>query len=255
MGSSTNLTTGRQTQPSKADNLECHVRSPDQLTAADRQCMYRLMTDYYQQVEQADFERDLTEKEWAILMTDSRGAILGFTTLMRLRAQCGDEQLVALFSGDTVLDRDIWGAAGWVRAWGHLAAKLMSEMGPTPLYWLLLTATHRTYRFLPTCFKEYYPRSGVATPPNYQRRLESLVKTKFPSEYDAPRGIVRTHRPLSVRQEGVEMATQGITEKHAAFFAERNPGFLQGDYLVCITDLTFGNRTRLGNKLFSLDDA
>jgi hypothetical protein len=252
MESSAEEATGRLMPPSKAHDLDCHVRVPAELSAVDRQRMYHLMTDYYESVELSDFERDLSEKEWAILMTDSRGEILGFTTLMRLTAQCGDEQLVALFSGDTVLDRDIWGAAGWVREWGHLAEKLMSEMHPLPLYWLLLTATHRTYRFLPACFKQYYPRAGVATPPNDQRRLDALVKAKFPKEYDASRGIVRTYRPMSVRQESVEMATRGVAEEHAAFFAERNPGFLRGDYLVCITDLTFPNRTRLGTKLISL---
>ncbi len=255
MGNGANQTTDRQMQPSNAHNLECHVPATDQLTAVDRERMYRLMTDYYENVELSDFERDLAEKEWAILMTRASGEILGFTTLTRLRTQCGNEQLVALFSGDTVLDRDIWGASGWVRAWGHLAAKLMSEMGSMPLYWLLLTATHRTYRFLPTLFKEYYPRAGVATPPIYQRRLAALVKTMFPNEYDESRGIVRTHRPMSVRQVHVEMATKRITEKHAAFFAERNPGYLQGDYLVCISDLSYANQTRLGKKLFSLEDA
>jgi hypothetical protein len=254
MSGSADQTTDRQMQRAGAGNLECRVQAPGDLTAAERTRMHRLMLDYYENVDPRDFERDLAEKEWVIVVGDSRGDIRGFTTVMRLMADCGDEQVVALFSGDTVLEADVWGAGGWVRAWGHLAAGLMQAMHPQPLYLLLLTATHRTYRFLPAFFKEYYPQTGVAMPAVYQRRLEALVRQKFAEEYDAARGIVRTRRPMSVRQESLEIASKGIDQKDAAFFAERNPGYLQGDYLVCITDLSPPNQTRLGKKLFSLDD-
>lgn len=255
MGSSTSDASHRQKRPMKDDGLECQVRTPEQLAAVDRQQMYRLMMEYYENVDHSDFERDLAEKEWAILMQDSAGSILGFTTLMRLRAQCEGEQLVALFSGDTVLAPEIWGAGGWVRAWGHLAAKLMQEMSPVPLYWLLLTATHRTYRFLPALFKEYYPRPERATPRIHQCRMEALVREKFTTEYDPARGTVQTQRPMAVRQESMDLATQGISERHAAFFAELNPDYLRGDYLVCITDLSPSNQTRLGKRIFTLSEA
>jgi hypothetical protein len=241
--------------PAGANELECRVTSPGMLTDAEREQMYQLMVDYYEHVDRSVFQRDLAEKEWAIVTADAGGAIRGFTTLMRLRVQCGDEPVTALFSGDTVLDLDIWGAGSWVRAWARLAAQLMRDMHPEPLYWLLLTATHRTYRFLPAFFREYYPQAGVATPPGDQRRLEALVAARFPGEYDAARGVVRTRRPMSVRQEAVERATQGIDERHADFFAARNPGYLQGDYLACMTNLTRPNQPRLGRKLFNLDDA
>jgi hypothetical protein len=217
--------------------------------------MYRLMADHYEDVVRSDFERDLTEKQWVIVTSSPRQGILGFTTLMLLRAQCENEPVLALYCGDTVLDADIWGAGGWARAWGRLAARIAYETQPKPLYLLLLTATHRTYRFLPTFLKEYYPRPDAPTPPIYQNRIEALVHQKFPDEYDAVRGIVRTRRPLSVRQKRVEMATMGMDDVFAKFFAKKNPGYLQGDYLVCIADLSPTNRTRLGQKFLAFDDA
>ncbi len=128
-------------------------------------------------------------------------------------------------------------------------------MNGEPLYWLLLTATHRTYRFMPTFLKQYYPREGVPTPPIVRERIEALVSRKFAGAFDAAHGIVRTQRPLAVRSERIEMATSGITGKHAAYFAHINPGYLQGDYLVCLADLSPGNRTRLGHRFFTLEDA
>lgn len=245
----------REPQKVSSDgHLECRVLSPSELTAVDRQQMYGLMTDHYENVEWADFDRDLSDKEWVIITLHPDRGILGFTTLMRLEAVSGDEQLVALFSGDTVLDPDIWGASGWARAWGRLATSIMRQHD-NPLYWLLLTATHRTYRFLPTFLKEYYPRPDLPTPLLFQRRMDALVAQRFPDAYDSSRGIIRTNRPLAVRQQRVSLSVVGREDPHSAYFAKMNPGYLQGDYLVCLGDLSFDNRTRLGHKFFALDDA
>lgn len=232
--------------------LETRIRAPREMSAAERRELYQLMLDHYEHVERNDFERDLCEKQW-VICSSAAGKILGFTTLMRLHAQWGGERLTALYSGDTVLDPTIWGSGGWTRAWGRLAATLMSEMNGEPLYWLLLTATHRTYRFLPTFLQEFYPRPAMETPAAFQGRMQALAQAKFGSSYLASQGIVRTDRPLRVRAERREMAQEGLADKHAAFFAERNPGYLQGDYLVCIGDLSFPNQTRLGHKFFSIE--
>src|SRR5262249_41188145 len=158
------------------------VQMPAELTSVERRQMYALMTGHYENVEWADFEHDLLEKEWVIVVRGVEQTILGFSTLGRLRAWHRDEPLVALFSGDTVLDPNIWGAGGWARAWGRLAGRLMQEeMDDMPLYWLLLTATHRTYRFLRTFLKEFYPRLEVQTPPEYQELIELFVCQKFPT--------------------------------------------------------------------------
>ena len=82
---------------------------PADLTVAEREQMFALMADYYQNVAWGDFERDLLEKEWAIVMSDAHGRIRGFTTMMRLRVQVAGQPVVALFSGDTILDRDAGG--------------------------------------------------------------------------------------------------------------------------------------------------
>lgn len=235
-----------------SSRLECCLRTPRDLSLGERTAMFALMADYYQQVCQDDFERDLDEKEWVIVTSEAKRGVLGFTTLTRIKALVDDVPVTALFSGDTVLAPDIWGARGWARVWGRHAATLMRDMPEAPLYWLLLTATHRTYRFLPTFLREFYPRPGVETPPAMQRIMDALARTRFASEYDAQRGIVHVERPLKVSSGYVKLATQGLDDEHGQFFAGRNPNFLAGDYLVCIGDLSAGNHTRLGRKFFSL---
>lgn len=234
------------------DGLDMRVMMPGEMSAGQCRELHQLMLDHYEHVAWSDFDRDLREKEWIIVCTSEAGKLLGFTTLMRLYAQFGDENLTALYSGDTVLDPTIWGSSGWARVWGRLAATIMLEMNGEPLYWLLLTASHRTYRFLPAFLRDYYPRQGMETPVEFQGKMRALTWARFGVDCLSADGIVQMDRPLRVRSERWEIVQKGLDDKHAAFFAERNPGYLQGDYLVCLADLSSSNQTRLGRKFFSL---
>lgn len=248
---STVLDASRAFANSKAGlELSTCVRRTWDLSRLDRQQMYQLMADHYVDADPHAFERDLNEKEWVIVTSDSRRGILGFTTLKVLTADVGTERVSALYSGDTALDPDIWGSGSWVRVWGRHATKIVQSLQPGPVLWLLLTATHRTYRFLPTFFREYYPRSAGSMPAVDRRRLDALMSLKFSREYDREQGIVHAAHPLVVRPVRVAMATEGMDDDDGQFFASRNPGYLNGDYLVCTAELTPRNYTRLGRKLF-----
>ena len=64
----------------------------------------------------------------------------------------------------------------------------MQEMHGEPLYWLLLTATHRTYRFLPTFLQEFYPRRDRAMPAEIAKRMDTLATAKFGVAYNVASG-------------------------------------------------------------------
>ena len=68
------------------NRLSGRVQSPQELTSAERAQMYPLLAQYFANVSPPQFEHDLAEKEWVILLTDTiTGQIQGFSTLMRLR--------------------------------------------------------------------------------------------------------------------------------------------------------------------------
>ncbi len=231
--------------------LRTSVRQPIDLSQSERLQMYNLMSDHFENVDRGDFERDLAEKEWIITISDAGGGIMGFTTAMQLETELNGTRLTALFSGDTMLHPEIWGTSAWMRVLARHAAALMRESDDRPVYWLLLTATHRTYRALPTFLKDYYPRPDIETPLIFRERMESLVRLKFPDEYDSTHGVVRLKKPTPVNADRVHLVTEGLTNPRAHFFAKHNPGFLNGDYLVCIGELSHANRTRLGHRLFA----
>ena len=87
------------------------IRPVTDLTENERTEMCALLSQYFENVSQSTFEGDLAEKEWAVLLCDdASGRIKGFSTLMRLEAEVDREPLVAFYSGDTIIEREYWGA-------------------------------------------------------------------------------------------------------------------------------------------------
>jgi hypothetical protein len=235
--------------PRSGRQLKTSIRSPSDLAPHERRQMFRLMSQHFENVDADQFERDLAEKQWIVTVSDPAGGILGFTSVMWLKKKIGGETVTALFSGDTLLSPQIRGTSTWIRLLAQLGEALLKTGPKGPVYWLLVTSTHRTYRSLPLLFKEYYPRPDAQTPPDVLRRMAALARMRFPEEYDERQGIVRLRSPTPVRPQRVALATERLSGMHAEFFAARNPGFLNGDYLVCICDLSRDNRTRLGSRL------
>jgi hypothetical protein len=55
---------------------------------------------------------------------------------------------------------------------------------------------------------------------------------------------------MRVRPDRIAPATEGLSNQYAQFFAAKNPGYLNGDYLACIGELSYDNCTRLGQRFF-----
>ncbi|HEY2115840.1 MAG TPA: hypothetical protein VGJ51_12160, partial [Candidatus Angelobacter sp.] len=90
------------------------------VTPADRGEMYALMTRYFSGTSRRQFEADLTEKEYVFLLRDSAsGRIQGFSTSMRLNALIDGQEIVAFFSGDTIIAREYWGDSLLARLWSR----------------------------------------------------------------------------------------------------------------------------------------
>src|SRR5439155_17450796 len=80
------------------------------VTAAQREAMWRLMDRHYADVCRDSFEHDLAEKEWVIQVFDAAGELCGFSTQMLLEVSASGRPIRALVSGDTIIDRERWGA-------------------------------------------------------------------------------------------------------------------------------------------------
>lgn len=223
--------------------LEAQVVAVVDLTGQERDRMFALMDRYYAGMRRAGFDADLNEKRWVILLrdTDSR-AIRGFSTQMILDFGVDGAPLHALFSGDTIVERECWGQSLLAQAWGQLALELIDRYPAGSLYWFLISKGYKTYRYLPLFFREYYPRRAEATPVWAKAIIDILGRQKYPQMYDSATGIVRADGMACRLRLDVAAVTGGrLRNPEVRFFVERNPGHERGDELCCIAPLTREN--------------
>jgi len=223
------------------------------VTWSERHEMYALLRRYFVGTTRGRFESDLREKEAVILLRDeASGQVRGFSTFTRMAPLAN---VVAFFSGDTIVDREFWGETALTRIWGSTvfaeAERIAAADADTSVYWFLISSGYKTWRFLPLFFREFYPNMEAPTPPRVRRLLDTLGVQRFGTEYLADLGIVRFRNPTPLRRGVAEITEERLRDPRIAFFARMNPGHLDGDELACIAELSRANLTRAGVRMVS----
>jgi hypothetical protein len=225
------------------------VRPVESLTSEERGEMFSLMERYFTNVSRTVFERDLSEKERCILLTDASGRVKGFSTMMLVRTEVDDRPVAAVYSGDTIIDREHWGESILSKLWSGQAFDLASRLPEDPVYWFLLSSGYKTYRFLTTFFEEFYPTHERETPPEAKRVMEALAGARFPGRFDPGTGVVYPEDAAPLRSGVADVTERRLADPHVAFFVRANPGHARGDELVCLTELATENLTPAGRRM------
>ena len=219
------------------------------LSAAQRDAMFALLALHFEGVARERFEADLAEKNWVLLIEDER-RLCGFSTLSFYETRYRGEAVAVVYSGDTIEERGAWGTPELPRSWIAAVRSLQRQSPRVPIYWLLLTSGFRTYRFLPVFFREFFPRPEPPTPPDVPARLAFLAEERLGARYLKQRGIVRFAQPQRLRAELAEIPEGRRRDPYVAFFLERNPGWREGDELVCLTEIAYSNLTPAGRRMW-----
>ena len=220
-----------------------------QLTDGQRAAMFALLATHFEGVDRAQFDADLNEKNWAVLIEDDAGALVGFSTILAYEATVAGEMLRVIYSGDTIVAPAAWGAAALPRVWIGAVYELRKTYPRGRFVWLLLTSGYRTYRFLPVFWREFYPRHGAPTPPRLQAMLDELATRQFGAQFDRDAGLVRFDRPQRLRGTLAAVPAGRTDDPHVRFFLSRNPHHAAGDELVCIADLDPSNLSPAGRRV------
>jgi hypothetical protein len=210
--------------------------------------MYRLLSAHFDGVTPAQFARDLAEKNLVLLL--QRGeTLVGFSTLLSYPTLFQKEAINVIYSGDTIVTPEAWGTMALPRAWVAGVEALRATLPPGRCFWLLLTSGFRTYRFLPVFWRDFYPRFDASTPAEIQRLLRTLAGERFGSQFDSSAGVVRFNAPQKLRDGLNKVPSSRETDPHVGFFLAANPGWTNGDELVCLTELNPENLTPAGRRM------
>lgn len=247
---STSLLSNRVGGPS----LRGSVAPRASLTVVERDRMYALLSTYFAGTRRDQFDADLAEKTSVVLLRErDTGEIQGFSTLMRVEISVSECNIVAFFSGDTIVAAQYWGESILSRLWSQTvfaeADCIVADRPSTRVFWFLICSGYKTYRFLPIFFRRFYPNPESRTPGDVQRILDTLGRTKFGDRYDVASGVVRLEHATPLRDGVADVTEHRLRDPLVAFFASRNPGHTRGDELACITEISRSNLTRAGERV------
>lgn len=214
----------------------------------ERAAMFQLLGENFDGVTRLQFDRDLEEKNWVILV--HQGArLVGFSTLLAYEARFEGRPVSVIYSGDTIMAREAWGSTVLPRAWIETVNSLRATYSRGPFYWLLLTSGFRTYRFLAVFWREFWPRFDARPEVRQRRLLNHLAAGRFGDQFDPETGLVRFHQPQRLRRELAAVPAGRTDDPHVAHFLARNPRHAAGDELVCLTELSAINLTAAGRRM------
>jgi len=213
--------------------------------------MYLLFERYYEGVSRDVFEQDLNDKDDVILLRDMSGRIMGFSTSKLITHENGGQQVSAIFSGDTVVERSYWGDLSLVGAFMNLAAQKKAESKGRLLYWFLIVKGHRTFRYLPLFFRSFYPNWRSETPGEIQSLMDSLALERFGSDYDCASGTVRfSTLGCRLRSGFADIPGKDVKRDEVQFFLQMNPDYRKGNELVCLAEIREENLSPFAQRAF-----
>lgn len=232
--------------------LTAAIKRIGDLSAAIRAEMFGLYDQFYAGTSEELFLDDLSDKTYAIVLRDAEGVLQGFSSVKVWDDSFRGQPVRIIYSGDTIVHRDHWGQQDLVAAWGRLTGAVKADAPEMPLYWFLLVKGHRTYRYLRTFYRIFYPAHNRPTPTDYQALMDQLASKKFGDFYSPETGVV--HFPESrghLKADLAEIPDKDKGKPDVRYFLERNPGYVHGDELICLTELSHENFNSMALHIFA----
>ncbi|MGF1584819.1 MAG: hypothetical protein ACFCUM_05825 [Bacteroidales bacterium] len=224
--------------------MESHssIIRPAELTEADKNNLFQLHVQYYDQVVESVFMKDLSEKDWIIIIKDGQGELQGFSTIQLIWLKIGQKDHLYLFSGDTIIREAARNFHGLSGAFIHFMYALIENHHHVPIHWFLITKGFRTYRFLPLYFREYYPVRNKVVPGYYQEVLDTVAFYKFGNNYNPGAHLIcYDHEKDRLKPKHALVPDGRLRNPEIEFFLAKNPFYHKGDELTCITDISMSN--------------
>jgi hypothetical protein len=221
------------------------------LDEAEKIAMFELYARYYLETDWDLFRGDLDDKDQVVLLSDKRGRLQGFSTLAVFSFVTASGSGRAIFSGDTIVDRAYWGEQDLAFTWIRLAGRIKAQQKDVPLFWFLIVKGHRTYRYLSAFTNSYFPHWQRPTPVEVRCLMDDLARQRYGHHYDPRCGLIRF--PTSrgqLKPTWANVSSSEMRRPEVSYFLERNPGYAQGDELVCLTELCEDNLRPLARRLF-----
>lgn len=215
--------------------LDARLVPVPEISLRQKKRMFDLMDAHFGNMRLENFHRDLEEKQWVLLLEGEGNGLVGFSTQKFFTHLFQGREIGVVFSGDTIIDKAHRGSPVLAWAFGRFMRDLERRNPGLPLYWMLISHSLATYRYLPLYFRDFFPRFDMTTPPDFADLMHSLGTRFFSHRYDPAQGIVIAPPggPFLRSSDAPDRAFFR-NQPDCRFFFERNPGHRRGDELLCL---------------------
>lgn len=228
-------------------------RPISRFTETDLQQMYSIYQKYYENTRYELFVQDFKKKTGAFLILHPHTQqIVGFSTVLNCDIKIDGKSHHAVFSGDTIIEKQYWGSRALQFAMFHYMLKLKLKHPFEPIYWMLISKGFKTYLLLANNYASYWPH-----PEGKCRELQPIVEAYceqyFAGYFDRSKGVLDFGDDYQPLKGEVAPITAELLEKNAKirFFESRNPEWRRGTELPCVGELQWRDILRY-SKHFAL---
>ncbi|KAA3621964.1 MAG: hypothetical protein DWQ02_26845 [Bacteroidetes bacterium] len=222
------------------------------ITVEEKEEMYAILHKYFGNISPEKFADDLLSKDRVIIMKDENtGQVVGFSTQKIFETQFLEEDVIVVYSGDTIVDEQYWRSIQLPRTFWDMIQSISRNNPGKRIFWMLISKGVRTYRFLPVFYNSFYPSYQHPIPEDIQLFMHKIGKYIFPERYDPGSGIIKSfgkHQFLKLQYHPRKDRNKDL---HERFFYEKNPKFYEGDELLCLVETKLSNLKPYFQELFS----
>lgn len=230
--------------------LKAQTHSIASISEIEKKELYQLFSRYYEASDFEKFIKDFDSKDDVILLRcKEEGIIRGFSTLKKLQFTHNGKVRVGIFSGDTIIDENFWGATALTFEFFKYVLGVKRKHLFQDVYWLLISKGFKTYLLLANNFQTYYPRFDRETPNEVQSFMDSSWLELYPKDYCLDNKILLTANKYDRLKEHVaKIGEKELSNPKIAFFQDKNPRWAQGDELCCVGRVDLGLCIRYSSR-------
>jgi hypothetical protein len=214
--------------------------SPTDLTARERDGLWAFFSRFVRRDRDA-FEAKLLASDEVFLGTAADGALVAFGAVDVLESHVLGAKHGVLMTNWAALDPSARGQNVLQRVGLRCFLRFRARHPLTPAYWMFTASTFKSYLVLARNCGSFWPRRDVAWPERELAIVRDVMARRGDPGWDPERGVVRRFGVSRYVDGVVADDPAALRNADVRFYAEQNPGQVEGDTLVCICPLDAAN--------------
>lgn len=215
------------------------ILAPGAIAAPVWEEMWQLTCRFYQ-AERAYVEAKLRGHDrLALFRSDADGSLIGMAAIQVEPMEFGGRKLLVIFTSHAIMDERYRGQNLIQRAGVHTWLRSLLRHPLRRKLWTFDTFSYKSYLMLARNLVEFWPRHDRATPAWEAAFMQHYGQLKYG---DAWHGAVVERSPQKrLLPQTAAWTPELLQDPNLAFYARMNPGHAEGDMMLCLVPLSFGN--------------